>query len=95
MFSIYRSQEALTSLRQTWENGDAAFRDRIVQATLDMDQLLSKEPSEQGEAREGRARVLLHAPVGILFEVDDDRKLVRILRTWTYTRVADRGNRSW
>ena len=38
----------------------------------------------QGESRGGDVRILFRPPVAVFFEIDEDRNLVRILRTWLY-----------
>ncbi len=93
MFSIYRSQTALVPLRETWEQADAVLRDAIVQASRQVDQQLQTAPNEQGESREEGTRILFQAPLAVTFEVDEPKKLVRILRAWTFCRAADRQDR--
>jgi hypothetical protein len=90
MFSIYRSQSALVPLRQTWEQADAVMRDAIVQASRQVDQQLQSAPNDQGESREEGTRILFQAPLAVTYEVDEPKKLVRILRAWAYCRVTDR-----
>jgi hypothetical protein len=90
MFSIYRSQTALVPLRQTWEQADAAMRDAIVQASRQVDQQLQSAPNDQGESREEGTRILFQAPLAVTYEVDEPKKLVRILRAWAFCRTADR-----
>lgn len=90
MFSIYRSQSALIPLNQTWENADAVLREQIVQASRRVDQQLQSDPHEQGESREEGTRILFQAPLAVTFEVDEPKKLVRILRAWAYSRAGHR-----
>ncbi len=84
MFSIYRNQTALSPLSDAWENGTARLREAIVQASRRIDQQLHQAPQEQGESRDEHTRILFEAPVGVIFEVDEAKKLVRILRAWTF-----------
>jgi hypothetical protein len=90
MFSIYRHQSALVPLREVWEKADAALRDAILRASETLDQILAHDPSAQGEGRDGPVRILLQAPMGVLFEVDEEKKLVRILRAWVYRVSRDK-----
>jgi hypothetical protein len=90
MFSIYRSQTALIPLNETWEHADATLREAIVQASRQVDQQLQSDPYEQGESREEGTRILFQAPLAVTFEVDEPKKLVRILRAWTFTRATQR-----
>jgi hypothetical protein len=88
MYSIYRSQEAATALHETWERADEPLREAICRALRRADRRLHEDPQEQGESREKRTRILFQHPLGVLFEVDEERKLVVILRTWTYAPVT-------
>ena len=93
MFSIYRTNEAQSPLRSVWEQAGSALRKAILQASHQADELLHHEPHEQGESRGDKARILLLAPLGILFEVDHDKRLVTILRSWAYRAKEDREGR--
>jgi hypothetical protein len=65
----------------------------VLQASRQIDQQLQAAPSEQGESREEGTRILFHAPLAVTFEVDEPKKLVRILRAWAYCRANDRQDR--
>jgi hypothetical protein len=93
MFSIYRSQTAVIPLRATWDHADEALRASILQASRQVDQQLQNDPLEQGESREEGSRILFQAPVAVIYEVDEPKKLVRILRAWTFCRASDRQDR--
>jgi hypothetical protein len=84
MFSIYRDQTAMLPLRQTWEQADESLQAAILHALHQADQQLQNDPAIKGESRHGKTRILLQAPLAQLFEVDEARKLVRILRAWAY-----------
>ena len=84
MFSIFRSQSAMLPLKQTWEHADDELREAILQASRQLDQQLHVNPQEKGEAREGNVRIAFQEPLAVLFEVDQEKKLVRILRAWAY-----------
>ena len=84
MFNIYRSPTAVIPLRESWERADEGARDAITRASHRLDRRLCEDPHEQGESREDRTRILFQHPVGVLFEVDEARHLVLILRLWTY-----------
>lgn len=90
MFSIYRTEEAQAPLREVWLEGDDALRHSILHASQAVDLQLCENPQEQGESREGTLRVLFEAPLGVLFEVDQEKQLVRVLRSWAFRTVADR-----
>jgi hypothetical protein len=84
MFSIYRSHTAQTPLREAWEQGDDALREAICQASHFVDLQLRQTPEDQGESRADEARILFQAPVGVLFQVDKENMMVRILRSWAF-----------
>jgi hypothetical protein len=82
MFVIYRTEEALKPLRETWEQASTTLREQLIEASRRIDQRLQEDPDKQGESREGQMRVLLEPPLGVLFEVDAAQQLVRIVRAW-------------
>ena len=89
MYSIYRSQAAAAPLAEAWELADATLREAILEASRLLERQLHQDPHEQGESRGAGVRILFQVPLGILYEVDDDKKLVRILRSWVYRTGAD------
>lgn len=89
MFAIYRSPEATSFLRQTWETADDDFRRAILQASHRIDRMLHKNPQQRGESRGGRTRILIHAPLAVTFEIDEPLQLVRILRAWVCSPGTD------
>jgi hypothetical protein len=91
MFSIYRHQTAMTSLKDTWEQADLPLREAILEATLRVNDRLQREPTGQGESRDEKTRILFEAPLAVLFEVDEAKKLVSIVRAWAYRRAGNGG----
>lgn len=93
MFNIYRSQAAVTPLRETFEQADVDLREAILHASRLVNLRLHEDPHGEGESRDGRTRVLFQAPVAVLYEVDEDKKLVNVLRSWAFRRAtASRGD---
>ncbi len=88
MFNIYRSQEAVTPLREVWEQADDDLREAILNASRLVNLRLHDNPHGEGESRDGRTRILFQAPIGVLYEVDDDKKLVSIVRSWAFRTTA-------
>jgi hypothetical protein len=84
VFSIYRSPAAVSSLSETWAYADDDFRLAILRATHLIDQRLRHDPQRRGESRGQGTRILFQGPLGVLYEVDEEKKLVRILRTWAF-----------
>jgi hypothetical protein len=89
MFSIYRSEASVSPLRAAWETADEAIRTAILKASRRIDEQLVKDPQLQGESRDERTRILFRSPVAVLFEVHEDKKLVRIVRAWLYRKTTD------
>jgi hypothetical protein len=89
MFNIYRSQAAVTPLREVWEQADETLREAILHASRLVNLRLHEDPHGEGESRDERTRILFEAPVAVLYEVDEDKKLVNIVRSWAFrTAVA-------
>jgi hypothetical protein len=89
MFSVYRTDTAQAPLREVWEAAGDGLRRAILQASHEVDQRLFREPQLQGESRGDNARILFQAPLGVLFEVNAEKKLVTILRSWAFRTSAD------
>jgi hypothetical protein len=49
-----------------------------------MDAALSRAPHQCGESRDEGHRILLVSPLGVLFQVDDNERQVRVLSVWNY-----------
>ena len=85
MFMIYRDSKSVAPLQQSWEQADEALQNDILLATRRIDEALHFDPQEKGEGRGGNARILFQAPLAVTFEVDEEKKLVRVLRAWVWT----------
>jgi hypothetical protein len=84
MFSVFRSETTTSFLRQTWEQADDALQRAILRATDLLNRALAECPHEQGESRGDGRRILFEAPLGVEFDIDEARRMVRIQRAWTY-----------
>ncbi len=93
MFSIYRSKQATLPLQQTWELADEALQQAILAASHRINQQLQVDPLDKGESRAGNRRILIEAPLGVVYVVDTAAKVVHILRTWAYTVKAQEQDR--
>jgi hypothetical protein len=91
MFNVFRSQEAMLPLQATWEQASESFRASILSASREVDRQLQAGPQGRGESRDNGRRVLFVWPLGVLFEVDERARTVRVLRAWSYVPAgADR-----
>jgi hypothetical protein len=88
MFNIYRSQAAVTPLREVWEQADDDLREAILNASRLLNLRLHEDPHGEGESRDGRTRILFQAPVAVLYEVNEDKKLVTVVRSWAFRTTA-------
>jgi hypothetical protein len=52
----------------------------ITRAMARIDQVLQRNPSQQGESRPGTARVLVETPLTVDFEIHEDERIVIITR---------------
>jgi hypothetical protein len=77
-FTVQWSRRALDAVTQLWLD-NTNQRAEFTQATATIDQLLQFDPHQQGESRDDKRRVLFVPPLVVIFSVDIDRKLVRVL----------------
>ena len=68
-------------LAQAWI--DAADRPAVTAAANEMDALLRRDPAAVGESRGEKTRLLIVPPLIALFEVEEEDRLVRVLKVWT------------
>jgi hypothetical protein len=64
----------------------ASDRDAISNAVNLIDKLLSIDPENVGESRDEPDRILHQKPLGMVFRVVDEDRLVMVLDVWRYTR---------
>jgi hypothetical protein len=93
MYSIYRSQSAVSQLKAAWNEADDALQQTLLAAMYDLDRRLQTNPREQGESRQGTTRILFLAPLAVVFEVDEEKKMVRMVRAWAYVSRSQRRDR--
>ncbi len=61
---------------------DSARRAEITKAADTLDKQLRINPELQGEQRNEGDRVLFNPPLGILFEITEEDRMVRVLAVW-------------
>ena len=84
MFRVEWLREAVDELAEICINADSRSRQAITEETSNLDRKLQNDPFREGESREGEVRVLFTHPLGVLFEVDAERKIVWILHIWAF-----------
>ncbi len=82
MFQVDWLQTALNELAAVWAGADSAQRKAITAANHAIDRRLERDPTNEGESRGPRRRILFQVPLAITFEVDPQRRVVRVLPTW-------------
>lgn len=63
---------------EAWEEGRDA--EAITRAIAEIDRRLSRDPANEGESRADYERILVVAPVSVVFEVHEDERVVLVLR---------------
>ena len=72
--------EASRRLATIWTQ--AADRSAIAKAAHVIDKALGAAPQEAGESREEGFRVRFERPLGVVFEVSPQDRLVRVVAVW-------------
>ncbi len=89
MYTVIWAPNAVHDLARLWQRADAAQRDRITLASNQIDLRLRRNPQQDGESRDRGRRILLIPPLGVLYRVFEDDKLVRVVMAWEFkTRSA-------
>ncbi len=69
-------------LAQIWLN--APDRQAVTEAAYEIDRLLTRDPLNAGESREGNTRILIVEPLAVYYDVilDDHRVLIWQIWRW-------------
>lgn len=79
-YDIELSRVAEAALNQIWDESRTRW---LLEETLDsLDERLSKNPASAGESRDRDTRLLVLNVLGVLFAVDEDEHMVRIINLW-------------
>jgi hypothetical protein len=60
------------------------MRTEIRRAADEIDAALARNPHACGESRDAGRRIVLTYPLGILVEIDDVQRQVRVLSAWDF-----------
>ena len=88
-YTVVWSRRAYSALAEIWLDRPGE-RDEIRRSSDSVDQLLSDSPLEQGESRDQDRRVLFLPPLVIIFRVDENSRVVRVLNIREMRRRYDR-----
>jgi ParE toxin of type II toxin-antitoxin system, parDE len=86
MFDILWEESATNELTSIWLAASSEDRARVTAATRDIDRTLLRNPVEAGESRPDGVRILHVLPLCILFDIDLNRRAVRVLQVWHVSR---------
>ena len=81
-YSVRWNEEAEEQLAHLWN--EAEDKGAIAQAANEIDASLGLNPAELGESREHNQRILLCAPLGVLFDVDSLDRVVLVTLVWKF-----------
>jgi hypothetical protein len=81
-FTVIWLTSAEAELAEVWLAADD--RELIAQTANEIDARLAAEPETQGESRSGQRRILLVAPLGVVFETHLADRIVRVLDVWRF-----------
>jgi hypothetical protein len=79
-YTVVWIRAAEDELARLWT--EAADRDAVRAAADRIDAALKSDPEQLGESRTGTIRVAFDFPVGVFFHVNDQDRLVTVLRVW-------------
>jgi hypothetical protein len=77
-FRVEWLQSVEADLQTLWQRTEEI--DALTGYAEQIDKILARNPMDQGESRSQGIRVWIRRPLGVLYHVDDNIKLVRIRR---------------
>jgi hypothetical protein len=81
MFTVVWVRSALDELATLWNAAESSDRTAITSAANRIDNLLSKNPYEQGESRPKGRRILIDLPLVVIYEIREQDRMVRVLQS--------------
>ena len=91
MYHVQWRQTAVAQLAGAWREADGTARAAIAAAVRQIGVRLRDDPWGQGESRSEEERILLIAPLGVIFHVDVRERRAIILRAWVFGRKGRSG----
>jgi hypothetical protein len=77
---------ALAQVADGWLEADSDLRAAITTAVNQIDIELRDNPGVKGESRTEDERILVIAPLGIVFRIEHQEPTVVVLRAWVFRR---------
>jgi hypothetical protein len=81
-FTVLWVPGAEQRLAELWLS--SSERDAVTAASHIIDQNLQLDPLSQGESRPGGRRILFEAPLGVIYRVEEQDSIVRVLHVWLF-----------
>jgi len=91
MYRVEWLRAAVVPVATALRDADAALRIAIRQAVTEIGIQLRSNPELKGESRSGGRRILLAAPLGIIFRVNSQTQSVLVVRAWVFRQGKGRG----
>lgn len=82
-FTVVWTDSAASELAAIWNA--STDRAEVSNAANSLDASLANDPSSVGESRGGRTRIAIRAPLAILFDCDDDGRIVTVWDLWRWS----------
>jgi hypothetical protein len=83
-YTVLWQPGAEQQLAEVWV--EALDRPAATRAADAIDVRLGQDPARRGESRAAGRRILLVSPLGVLFRVEPDDRIARVLTVWSYGR---------
>ncbi|MBL8800224.1 MAG: type II toxin-antitoxin system RelE/ParE family toxin [Planctomycetia bacterium] len=84
MYSVLWSPDALQNLLRIWER--AADQEAIDRAVARIDDRLANDPVGQSESRDPGRRMLIEAPLTVVFRMNEQLRVVIVMSVWHFQR---------
>ena len=79
-YNVIWKRSADGQLASIWM--DADDRAAITHAARALDRRLAVNPVEQGESRPNELRIGFELPLGVLYEIHEDQRLIQVVAVW-------------
>ncbi len=84
MYDVLWREELLDELADLYVTATAEERERMARGVQGLNRRLKDGPMEVGESRDGAVRIVLPPLLVIMFEVDEERRVVRVASVHRY-----------
>lgn len=83
-YTVVWGQRAEILLADLWTRAEEIDRPAVTAAANKIDQSLQYNAHDVGESRPSGRRILLNSPLGVVFKVYSEDRLVRVLKVWRF-----------